>query len=197
MRRGDADNSETGDPRWQTGRKAKTSILQVFRASHNEKDAHHRREISGDGITKLTSARKQRRFGVSETELRQHLEADLAALLNTIHLEAICPLDDTPHVADSIVNYGFRDLSGLGKVALNTPAVVATLRESLIRFEPRLIAESLDVQIRDTSNGKTHHLAVFVTAEMLGDPVDVSLDFDAEIDLGAGKMSLSHLRVNA
>ena len=185
MRRGEADNSETGDLRWQTGRKAKTSILQVFRASHSDRDAHRRREISGDGTAQLTSARKQRRFGVSENELRQHLEADLAALLNTIHLEAVSSLEDAPHVANSILNYGFRDLSGMGKVALNTPAVVDTLRQSLIRFEPRLIADSLDVQIRDTSGGKNHHLAIFVSAELLGDPVDVPLDFDAEIDLGS------------
>jgi len=197
MRRGEAETPETGDQPWQTGRKAKTSILQVFRASHSDRDSHHRRQISDDGTTRLTSARKQRRFGVSEHQLRRHLEADLAALLNTIHLEATVSLDEAPHVANSILNYGFRDLSGLGRVALNTPAVVDTLRQSLIRFEPRLIAETLDVQIRDTGSGKTHHLAIFVTAELLGDPVDVPLDFDAEIDLGAGKMSLSNLRMNA
>ena len=196
MPRGDADNSETARRPWQTGRKAKTSLLQVFRAAHQEHDARRCRDKAGDGTSQLTKARKQRRFGVSENELRAHLEADLAALLNTTHLESAVPLDDAPHVADSIVNYGFRDLSSLGTRELNTPAVVETLRRSLLRFEPRLIASSLDVQIRD-SGGRNHHLAVAVSAELMGDPVDVPLDFDAEVDLGAGKMTLSKLRMNA
>ena len=197
MPRGDADNSDIARRPWQTGRKAKTSLMQVFRAAHHEHDARRNRDKAGDGTSQLTKARKQRRFGVTENELRAHLEADLSALLNTIHLESALPLDDVPHVADSIVNYGFRDLSSLGAAELNTPAVVETLRRSLLRFEPRLIASSLEVQIRDAAPGGKHHLAVVVSAELMGDPVDVPLDFDAEVDLGAGKLTLSKLRMNA
>lgn len=196
MPRGDAANSEAARRPWQSGRKAKTSLLQVFRAAYLEHDARRNRGKAQDGTTQLTKARKQRRFGVSENELRAHLEADLAALLNTTHLESAIPLNDVPHVAGSIVNYGFRDLSSLGARELNTPAVVETLRRSLLRFEPRLIPASLDVQIRD-GDGRNHHLAVVVSAELMGDPVDVPLDFDAEVDLGAGKMTLSKLRMTA
>jgi type VI secretion system protein ImpF len=38
-------------------------------------------------------------------------------------------------------------------------------------------------------------MAITVSAEMIGDPVDVPLDFDAEVDLGAGKLHMSKLRV--
>jgi len=40
-------------------------------------------------------------------------------------------------------------------------------------------------------------IAISVSAELMGDPVDVPLDFEAEVDLGAGKLNMSRLQVQS
>ena len=51
--------------------------------------------------------------------------------------------------------------------------------------------------IRTTRNdgGTAQRISLSVSAELIGDPVDIPVDFDAEVDLGAGKLRMSKLRV--
>lgn len=181
--------------RWRDGERAKVSIMQIFRSSHHDNDARRATARDAGGETKISSRSRQRREGMSETQLRAHLQADLAALLNTIRLDAVVPLDDAPHVARSIVNYGFRDLSGIGASELNTPQVVESIRQSLIDHEPRMVPGSIEVKVVSAEGGTNQRLSIMVSAELMGDPVDIPLDFDAEVDLGAGKLKMSKLRV--
>lgn len=191
------DTAPPGNSRrlWRQDDRAKTSILQIFRASFQEHDQRRIRERNADGSVDVTPTRRQRREGVTESQLRAYLEADLTALLNTIRLDAAVPLGDAPYVARSIVNYGFRDLSSLGAADVNTPAVVDSIRQSLIDHEPRFVPGSVDVTVRNGNDSSNRRMAIVVTAELMGDPVDIPVDFDAEVDLGAGKLQMSKLRV--
>ena len=197
MTRPDTETDTSGQGRrlWRQDERAKTSIMQVFRASFAENDARRNRERNEDGSVDVTSSRRQRREGISQDQLREHLEADLTALLNTIRLDAAISLDDAPYVARSILNYGFRDLSNIGAAELNTPAIIASIRQSLIDHEPRFIRDSIEVTVREGKDMSNQRLSIVVAAELMGDPVDIPLDFDAEVDLGAGKLLMSKLRV--
>ncbi len=164
--------------------------MQVFREAHFAGDSRlekRRSEVSGRA--------QQRRDGVNEAQLRRHLEADLAALLNTIQLGSSVDLNEAPHVKKSIVNYGFRDLSGISVAEIRTPAMIGAIKQSLLDHEPRLVPASLDVQVRQAEGDSRQRLSITVTAELMGDPVDIPLDFDAEVDVGAGKLKMSKLRV--
>jgi type VI secretion system protein ImpF len=182
---------------WRSEDRAKVSIMQVFRASFHEHDARRARGRTAEGDSEITQRSRQRRDGVSEDLLRAHLEADLNALLNTIRLDAAVSLDDAPHVARSILNYGFRDLSSVSASELAHPRIVESIRQSLLDHEPRLVPGTLEIRIRNGSgmNDKDQRLSIVVQAELMGDPVDIPLDFDADVDLGAGKMKMSKLRV--
>lgn len=171
--------------------------MQVFRESYFEHDSRKANAATGGGEAKISKRSQQRREGVSENQLRAHLEADLNALLNTIQLGSAVSLDDSPHVKNSIVNYGFRDLSGISAAEINTPKMVDTIRQSLLNFEPRLMSESIDVSVVGGEGNSKQRLTISVSAELMGDPVDIPLDFDAEVDLGAGKLKMSKLRVQA
>lgn len=184
-----------GQRAWRRGERSKLSILQVFRTAYEDRDARHAAATAPGQDPQITPRSKQRREGVSETQLRAHLEADLNALLNTIRLDAAEPLDDAPHVARSILNYGFRDLSSVAASELNTPGVINSIRQSLIDHEPRLVAESIEVRITERQDAKDQRLSLTISADLMGDPVDIPLDFDAEVDLGAGKLRMSKLRV--
>ena len=192
------DKSPASSPRqWRNEDRAKVSIMQVFRASYHEHDARRARARNDDGDTEITQRSRQRRDGVSEDQLRAHLEADLNALLNTIRLDAAVPLDDVPHVQRSILNYGFRDLSSVSASELAHPRIVDSIRQSLLDHEPRLVPGTLEIKIRNGSgmDDRNQRLSIMVQAELMGDPVDVPLDFDADVDLGAGKLRMSKLRV--
>ncbi len=178
---------------WRREDRAMISVMEVFRSSHEAHD-FRKTDVSMNEQEGTTRAR-QRREGISETQLRLHLEADLNALLNTIRLGAAIPLDDVPHVQRSILNYGFRDLSSVSASELNTPQVVNSIRQSLIDHEPRLVKDSIEVEIQDRQGDTAQRLSIRVTAELIGDPVDIPVNFDAEVDLGAGKLNMSKLQV--
>ena len=180
------------------GDRSKVSILHIFRSAHYAKDARREKGKGADGETEITQRSKQRREGMSEDMLKLHLQIDLNALLNTIRLEAAVPLDDAPHVARSVANYGFRDLSEVSPSDVRSPRFIASIRQSLLDHEPRLVPESVEVRVAETGeDDNRQRLALSVSAELMGDPVDIPIDFDAEVDLSAGKLRMSNLRVQS
>lgn len=180
---------------WKRGDRSKISIMHVFRAAYFEHDAKKAQEKSEDGSAQISRRSKQRRHGVNEDTLKAHLQADLNALLNTIRLDAVVDLEDAPYVARSVANYGFRDLSSLTLKELSTASVTNSIRQSLLDHEPRLIPETVQVSLDKSGESTNQRLALSISAELMGDPVDIPIDFSAEVDLGAGKMKMSDLRL--
>ncbi len=180
---------------WDRSDRAKVSIMHIFRSAHTEHDARKKAERDGTAPREITSRSRVRREGVSEDELRRHLEADLRSLLNTIRLDSTESLDEFPNIQASVINYGFQDLSTVSSADLGKPEIVNSIRQSLIDHEPRMIADTIDVRILDTESDAQQRLSIGVSAELVGDPVDIGLDFEAEVDLGAGKMRMGAIRV--
>lgn len=197
MATSDGQTSKKDGRLWRREDRAKVSIMQVFRASYHAHDAKRTSASLGSEQGELSERARMRREGVGEDEMRRQLQDDLASLMNTVRLDAATPLDDADHVARSIVNYGFRDLSSIAAKDLNTPNVISSIRQSLIDHEPRLVPESIEVKVIRADGGTNQRLSLYVEAEMMGDPVDVPLNFDAEVDLGAGKMTMSKLRMSS
>lgn len=177
------------------GDRSRVSLMQIFRAAHRDRDARVDQAPDAQGEAAITSRSKMRRDGVDEGTLRAHVQADLGALMNTIQLGAAIDLGDAPHVERSVLNYGFRDLSDVTARDLNSSSVVASIRQSLLDHEPRIVPETLEVRVADDATGTSHRLEIQVTAELMADPVDVPIDFRAEVDLGAGKLRMRGRRV--
>ncbi len=180
---------------WRKGDRSKISVMHVFRSAFFEHDAKKATEKSEDGSAQISTRSKQRRHGVNEDTLRAHLQADINALLNTIRLDAVVDLEDAPYVARSVANYGFQDLSTVSAADLSKSSVVNSIRQSLLDHEPRLVPETVEVKLVDTTGDANQRLALRISAELMGDPVDIPIDFSAEVDLGAGKMKMSDLRL--
>lgn len=187
---------DTGRARrhWRAGDRAKVSIMNVFRAC----DGRLAASGPADGAREITARSLQRRDGAGEEALSQHLQADLHMLHNTTRLAAAESLDDAPHVARSVLNYGFRDLSDLSATEVGAPDVERSIRRSLLDHEPRIIPATLEAAIRAAAGtGADQRIELSVSAELMSDPVDIALDFDAEVDLGAGKLRLGRFRVQS
>lgn len=190
-------NSTTNNRTWHRGDRSKVSIMHVFRSAHYKKDAKTAHGKAATGETEISQRSKQRREGLDETTLKADLQADLSALMNTIQLDSAESLSDAPHVQRSVLNYGFRDLSDISPQDMTSADVVNSIRQSLLDHEPRIIPETLEVKVADSENNSRFRLEITVSAELMGDPVDVPVDFDAEVDLGAGKLRMQNLRIQS
>lgn len=173
------------------------SIMQIFRASARAGDARDaapsERRMDDDRM--ISVRRRQSREGTDPASLQADLAADLASLMNTVRLDALIDLSDTPRVERSVVNFGFRDMSSLTQNQETNSRIAASIRESLIRHEPRLIAETLDVRVSERNEITEQRIFFDITAEMRASPADLPMDFVAEVDLGAGKLRMTGRRV--
>lgn len=184
---------DTGRP--DTKDRRQVSLMHVFRAARASNDARVAKADYQDGAREMTARSQERRTGTDEATLRAHLSADLASLMNTINLDAVVPLDDVPYVAKSVINFGFGDMSEMSNSIHASQQIAQLIRDTLIEHEPRLIAETIDIQLNRDVQDSTQRLSFDVSAEMVATPVDVPLDFVAEVDMGAGKIQMTRLRV--
>ncbi|MFT4150236.1 MAG: type VI secretion system baseplate subunit TssE [Paracoccaceae bacterium] len=171
------------------------SLMNVFRQAARERDAKvAETELTEDG--RILSARSiERREGAGQATLRDHLAQDLANLMTTIHLQAAQPLDGLDWVRKSVLNYGMQDITRLTADDFRSARVARDLRDALLAHEPRLIAETLNITLRSAETDENQRISFDIQAEMTARPVDVPLEFVAEIDMGAGKVALSNLKV--
>ena len=171
------------------------SLMHVFRSAVERGDSRDGRATYRDGDREVTQRSKERREGTDEETLRRHLSNDMASLMNTIALDAIVDLDDAPYVRKSIINFGFSDLSTMSQSQFAATDVAKFIRETLIRHEPRLIAGTIDINVNVEAQSVSQRLTFDISAEMVASPVDVPLSFMAEVDMGAGKMQMTRLKV--
>ena len=170
------------------------SLMNVFRNAARERDARKTADDMTEDGRVLSVRSLERREGAGQATLREHLAQDLANLMATINLDSSQPLDGFDRVKRSILNYGMTDLTHLTVDDSRRTKLAQDLKRSLLAHEPRLVPGSVVVKLRSDST-RGHHVAFDITAEMAAKPVDVPLEFVAEIDTGAGKVALSNLTV--
>jgi type VI secretion system protein ImpF len=184
-------STSTGAPR----DRKQVSLMHVFRSAAERGDSRDGSANFRDGDREISLRSKERREGTTEENLRRHLSNDLASLMNTISLEATQDLADYPYIQKSIVNFGFGDLSSLSDRGFATAEMARFIRETLIRHEPRLIPSTIEINVNKDAESITQRLTFDISADMFASPVDVPLDFVAEVDMGAGKIQMTKLRV--
>lgn len=170
------------------------SLLHIFRDSAERRDARDdgRRYVQGErDLTQLSQARRD---GAGEAAIRRNLSLDLASLMNTIRLDVCLPLGDHPRVAASIVNHGFQDMDSLWRNHRTPGSLAEAIRDALIVAEPRLRPETLEVRLDDAGPDVDQRLFFEISAEMISDPNDIPLQFVAEIDPAAGKITMSRMQ---
>lgn len=170
------------------------SLMNVFRQAARQRDAKAQDQtLTEDGGRVLSARSVERREGASQATLKEHLAQDLANLMGTINLEAAQSLEGFDFVRNSVLNYGMLDMSRLTTDDFRKSKITKDLRLALLANEPRLIADTLVVKLRDGGADASQRIAFDITAEMAARPVDVPMEFVAEIDTGAGKIAMSNL----
>jgi type VI secretion system protein ImpF len=165
-------------------------LMYAFRDAFDAGDARKRIEERVGGERVLSGRGSLKRRGADEALLKRNLSLDLAALANTIDLASAVDLEGFDFVSRSVLNYGLRDVSELTSEEVGVSEVA---RDALLQHEPRLNAETLTVERDKDFDDVNQRIRLVVSAEMACKPLDVPIEFVAEIDVGSGKVQLSRL----
>ena len=128
---------------------------------------------------------------LSEDKLRESVIRDLGWLLNTANLASSEDLDDYDDVQASVLNYGVPDLAGVTASATNVEELEKALREAIIRFEPRILANKLRVVVESRGDVADHNALTFrIEGELWAQPMPLNLYLRTELDLETGTYSV-------
>jgi len=128
---------------------------------------------------------------LSARKLRECIKRDLASLLNTGNLNDVQDLSDYPFVAESVVNYGMPDVTGISVTNVDTGSLERDLRHAILLFEPRILKNSLRLHVTSNDEMTANALRFEIEFDMWAEPVPERVYLKTEIDLGSGLVKLS------
>jgi type VI secretion system protein ImpF len=135
---------------------------------------------------------------MTKQQIRQAVLRDLSWLLN-----AVQPLgraaERFPALADSVVNYGLPPMAGQLASRIDVSMLERSIREAIVRFEPRILAESLEVRaVEFESVMAAHNIIEFeIRGFLWAQPVPLELLLRTQLDLEAGQVEVKDASGNA
>lgn len=125
-------------------------------------------------------------------QLRASVMRDVSWLLNTVHLQASQDLSAWPEVASSTVNYGIPNLAGGTALSKNTLLLERAVRQAVLNFEPRILADSLTVSVRIEPEQMDRHAMLFIIeGKLWAQPLPLNLYLQTELDLETGTVTVA------
>jgi type VI secretion system protein ImpF len=107
-------------------------------------------------------------------------------------------LDAYPEIKRSVLNYGLPAMSGLCFSGTDVRDLERQLRQAVLNFEPRLIADTLTIKAETNKKGLNHHnLVTFkISAQLWAQPAPVELTLQTDIDLENGQCRIAEARAS-
>jgi len=171
-------------------------LMHVFRAAYEARDARDRTEWSDDTAQSRNrrAGRTVQRIAITEAVLRREVARDVENLMNAIAIDATLDLDEFPQVANSILNYGFPDIANRTIDELAGRDLQKEIEQALRRYEPRLAPDTLKIQRDASLEDRELKVRYLVNADLFCNPVNVPVQFTAEVELETGKIMIDRLR---
>ena len=132
---------------------------------------------------------------LTKNRLRQAVLRDLVWLFNTTRLETGTSLAKMPYARRSVINFGLPALSGLTASTLEIIDLERAIRQAILDFEPRILADTLRVRAIVETSSLDHHnvIGVQIEGQLWAQPVPLELLIRTEIDLETGKVQIADL----
>jgi type VI secretion system protein ImpF len=132
---------------------------------------------------------------LSKSRMRQSVLRDLAWLFNATRLEGSVDLGGLTWVRRSVINYGLPALAGRAASSMDVAALERAIRQAILDYEPRIVAETLQVTALLEPRSIDHHnvIGVEIRSELWAQPVPLELLVRTEIDLETGKVQIADL----
>ncbi|OGB69411.1 MAG: hypothetical protein A2486_01915 [Burkholderiales bacterium RIFOXYC12_FULL_65_23] len=136
----------------------------------------------------------------SQSRLRAAVLRDLGWLMNATRPGAAESLEAWPEARRSVLNYGLPAVGGQTSSTLDLQALERAIREAILRFEPRLLADTLEVEADADALFQQHGLdghnrvSLRISGQIRAQPMPLELLLRTEWDLETGQVSLSELK---
>jgi type VI secretion system protein ImpF len=169
-------------------------LMFAFRTAHEKRDAAKALDLrDAHGERVIAARRAPSRSPISESGLRREVNSDLIDLLNTTNLDAAIGLEEAPEVARSVLNFGFPDLSAWTIDESRLLELSREIERSLTTYEPRLATATLKVSRDPFVDIEALRIKFFIKADLRTEPIDVPVEFVAEVELDTGRIAVDRL----
>jgi type VI secretion system protein ImpF len=168
--------------------------MYAFRAAHAARDATKKidlRDESGERI--IAGRRAVSRAPITESLLRREVAHDLEALMNTVALESVEDLTEFSYVRKSVLNFGLPDLVHRSIDEEGVENVRGEIETVLTNFEPRLARDSVHAARDNQVDPAELKVRFVVQAELRCDPVDIPVEFIADLDVDGNVIQINRL----
>ncbi|MBI4696815.1 MAG: type VI secretion system baseplate subunit TssE [Gammaproteobacteria bacterium] len=128
---------------------------------------------------------------LSQRRYKESVLRDLAWLLNTTNMSIRREMDEHPEVAKSVLNFGIPDLAGTTSSTVDPNSLARAIREAILRFEPRILPDSLQVNLDvDEDSRLQNRLEMVIDGDLWASPVPVHVLVNTAVDLETGAIGL-------
>lgn len=169
-------------------------LMHAFRSAHAARDAAKKidlRDESGDRI--IAGRRSVGRTPITESMVRREVARDLEALMNTVALESAEDLTEFDYVRKSILNFGLPDIVHRTIDEATVGDVRSEIESVLTNFEPRLVRDTVHAARDNTIDATELKVRFVVQADLRCVPVDVPVEFVADMDLDGNAFQINRL----
>jgi len=96
------------------------------------------------------------------------------------------------NIASSVLNFGMPDLTGRTASSINIYQLEKALKQTIIRFEPRIIPNTLKVKLYEDKTMMDHNALVFeIAGNIWTDPVPIHMHLLTQMDLENGNIEVT------
>jgi type VI secretion system protein ImpF len=128
---------------------------------------------------------------LTKQQLRQSVLRDLSWLFNATQNLRRHELERHPELASSVLAYGLPPLAGELASKLDIAMLERTIRDTILRFEPRILRDTLKVRAVEMAadrNVLDHHnrIEFVISGHLWSQPVPLEILLRTQVDLEAG-----------
>jgi type VI secretion system protein ImpF len=126
--------------------------------------------------------------------LREIIQRDLSWLLNTHNIENTFDAEAHPHVANSVLNFGLREVSGEYSSIERSDMIRRSIERAISTYEPRIIEGSVDVSLGADEDGNDMLVSLSIHADMWAQPMPLELFLRSQVDVTTGEVTVERGR---
>jgi type VI secretion system protein ImpF len=129
---------------------------------------------------------------INRQRLREMVLRDLGWLFNATQPTGEIDWAAVPEAETSVINYGLPPLSGRAASSIDPGTLRLHVREAIIRHEPRILADTLVVEVVVKESQLDHHnqIGIRINGQMWAQPVPLELMLHTDIDLETGRVAV-------
>lgn len=129
---------------------------------------------------------------LSLQNLRQAVKRDLGWLFNTTCLGSVRDLSPYPHAVRSVLNFGIPDLTGKAVSGVDLDSIRKLIRQAILDFEPRILRETLRVDVVADRSSMSHNAVRFdIEGELWAEPVPLRVFLQSDFDFESGHVQIA------